>query len=210
VHARRVDSLALYEPVAFRMLAGDDEALHEVLRIAERVGSLAGAGRNHDAARVFVDFWSGAGYFDALPMPARSAIARRVVKVPLDFAAAMRWRPRAAELRSIAAPVLLLAGRDSPPVTRRISAALALELGCQVQECGAGHMGPLTEPECVNPRLEAFVAHAAKHSKQDSAACEIGLLQAAPTVRGTTTHEGVVPCTKDLLHAAPAQPCSAP
>ena len=182
VHGGRVDSLVLYEPVALRMLSGDDEAFRDVKRMAERATSLVGAGRNHDAAQAFVDFWNGSGYFESLPMPARSAIARRVAKVPLDFAAAMRWKPREAELRAIAAPVLLLAGRDSPQATRSICTALASALPrCEIEHCEAGHMGPLTDPDGVNPRIEAFVA---KHSKQESTSGEVALPQTATTVHG--------------------------
>lgn len=185
VHGARVDGLTLYEPVAFRLLAGDDEALRDVKHVAARVAHLVGAGRNQDAAQAFVDFWNGDGYFEALPMPARSAVARRVAKVPLDFGAAMRWQPRDADLRAIGVPVLLLRGRDSPAATRRICAALASALpNCELQECEAGHMGPLTHPDCVNPRVESFIARcaSAQHTKQDSAPGDIALMQAAPTV----------------------------
>ena len=95
----RVASLSLYEPVAFRMLDEDDADLFDHQAVVGQGSSPRGdRGVRHEAAKAFVDFWSGDGSYAALSLPAQANMARRVAKVPLDFAAAWRWpmrrRPR--------------------------------------------------------------------------------------------------------------------
>jgi len=68
------------------------------------------AGHRHDAARSFVDFWSGEGSYASLPLPAQASLARRVDKVPFDFRAVRSWPRDARELRVSVAPTLLLTG----------------------------------------------------------------------------------------------------
>jgi pimeloyl-ACP methyl ester carboxylesterase len=154
----RVASLSLYEPVVFRMLNEKDETLAGPMRVAELVAQFLAAGHRHDAAKAFVDFWSGEGSYASMPLPLQASIARRVDKVPLDFRAASSWPSRLADLRTIAAPTLLLAGNRSPAVVQRIHTLLALTLSnCRVGSFEAGHMGPITHAHRVNPWIEAFV-----------------------------------------------------
>lgn len=154
----RVASLALYEPVAFRMLDDEDPALVTVNRLAERVLRLALMGYRRDAARTFVDFWSGDGSYASLPLPQQMSIARRVDKLPLDFRAALSWLPVPADFGAIVAPTLLLGGRSSPTVVQRIVARVAEALpNCRTAAFDAGHMGPVTDALRVNPWFEAFL-----------------------------------------------------
>jgi pimeloyl-ACP methyl ester carboxylesterase len=154
----RVASLALYEPVAFRLLADDDPANVEVRRLSERVATLVASGHRHAAALAFVDFWSGNGSFAALPLPAQTAIARRVDKLPLDFQAARSWPRNAEDLRVVAAPTLLVTGDRSPAVVRRIHRMLMRFLpNARVAALDAGHMGPITDSARVNAWIEAFI-----------------------------------------------------
>ena len=158
LYGERTASLALYEPVVFRLLADDNPARAEVRWVAERVAGLVRAGRRHDAARVFVDFWSGSGSFDSMPLPVRASMARRIGKVPLDFKAADGWPQGIDEIRAIVAPTLLLVGGRSPAVAQRIVSRLAHLL--PDRRIGAfefGHMGPVTDPHRINPYIDAFV-----------------------------------------------------
>ena len=166
----RVASLSLYEPVVFRMLADEDAALVDLRRLAERVARLVEAGHRHDAARAFVDFWNGAGSYASMPLPAQVSVARRVDKVPLDFQATACWPQDPEDLRAIAAPTLLLAGRQSPTVVQRVHARLARELpNCRVGYFDSGHMGPVTDMHRVNPWIEAFVDICAEHDAASAA-----------------------------------------
>jgi pimeloyl-ACP methyl ester carboxylesterase len=154
----RVASLSLYEPVVFRVLDDEDEALADLKLRAERVARLIAAGHRYDAAQAFVDFWGGDGSYASLPLPVQVSIARRVDKLPLDFQAASCWPVSPEDLRSIVAPTLLLAGNRSPAVVQRIHSLLVGALpNCRVGSFDAGHMGPITDAHRINPWIEAFV-----------------------------------------------------
>lgn len=156
--SNRVASLSLYEPVAFRMLDDDDATLVDMRQRADHVARLVAAGRRHDAAQAFVDFWSGEGSYASLPLPAQAGIARRVDKLPLDFQAALSWPMRPADLHAIAAPTLLLAGTRSPAVVQRIHALLMRTLpDRRVGTIDSGHMAPITDADRVNSWIEAFL-----------------------------------------------------
>jgi pimeloyl-ACP methyl ester carboxylesterase len=62
------------------------------------------------------------------------------------------------DLRTIAAPTLLLAGNHSPAVIKGIVASLGRELpNRRVRWLDSGHMGPITDAHLVNPLIETFV-----------------------------------------------------
>jgi pimeloyl-ACP methyl ester carboxylesterase len=155
----RVASLSLYEPVAFGVLDDQDTELIRVRHVAEHVRRLIAAGFPADAAQVFVDFWSGDGSYASLPQAAQVSIASRVGKVPLDFLEASQWPLGPAELHTIVAPTLLLGGSRSPAVVQRILTVLADALpdGRRPGAFDAGHMAPVTDPDRINPWIEAFV-----------------------------------------------------
>lgn len=156
--SERVASLALYEPVVFRMLSDEDPSLAEARRLAEHVARLVAAGQRHDAAQAFVDYWSGDGKYASLPLPVRASVVRSVEKLPLDFQAAACWPLGPQDLRAILVPTLLLTGRRSPSVVRRIHALLARVLpNRRVGAFDCGHLGPITDADQVNPWFEAFV-----------------------------------------------------
>jgi pimeloyl-ACP methyl ester carboxylesterase len=161
----RVASLSLYEPVVFRILDDDDVVLGDMRRLAEHVSRLVAAGRRHDAAQAFVDFWSGDGSYASLPLPVQATIARRVDKLPLDFQAASCWPLGPEDLRAIVAPTLLLAGNRSPAVVQRIQTLLTRALpNCRVGSFDFGHMGPITDAHRVNLWIEAFVSIAERNA----------------------------------------------
>lgn len=156
--SERVASLALYEPVVFRVLNDADQALAAARQLAEQVTRLVAAARRHEAAQAFVDFWSGEGKYASLPLPVRASVVRRVEKLPLDFQAAACWPLGPEDLRAILAPTLLLTGRRSPAVVRRVHALLAHVLpNRRVGAFDCGHLGPITDAHQVNPWFEAFV-----------------------------------------------------
>jgi pimeloyl-ACP methyl ester carboxylesterase len=179
IRSERVASLALYEPVAFRILDNDDSELADMRRMAQRLSHLVATGRRLDAARAFVDFWSGGGTYASLPLPIQVSIARHVDKLPLDFQAALSWPLSAEELRAIVAPTLLLVGNRGPAVVQRIHAHLTRVLPNRgVGSFNAGHMGPITDPHRINPSIEAFLDICARRdagstaSRTEAAAAE--------------------------------------
>jgi pimeloyl-ACP methyl ester carboxylesterase len=71
----------------------------------------------------------------------------------------MRCRPRAADLRELALPTLILRGSDSPLPVQRICELLARTLPAARLETleGAGHMCPLTHADAVNRLIAAHI-----------------------------------------------------
>jgi pimeloyl-ACP methyl ester carboxylesterase len=156
-HGHRVASLSLYEPVAFGVLDGADPALAEFARQVDIVVQRIAMHRYHDAAQAFVDFWGGDGSYHALPLPAQTHLARRIPKVPLDFAAA-RGAPSGEACRAIDVPTLLLGGTRSPGVSQQIVSALSRRLRrCRTGWIDGGHMAPVNDAPRVNRLIEAFV-----------------------------------------------------
>ena len=162
----RVASVALYEPVAFAVLDAAERA--DVERLAEHVARHVEEGRIFDAARAFVDFWSGDGSFARLRLPAQAKMAARIAKVPLDFRAACGGPLDAG---AIGAPTLLLGGTRSPAVAQRIVATLTRTLPrVRTGWLDAGHMGPLTHAGAVDPLFEAFIDARVERDRADLAA----------------------------------------
>jgi len=170
-HGDRLASLALYDPVSFSLLGADDG----IDELAAEVARLVDAHRYHEATRAFVDFWSGEGKFMALPLPVQARLARRIAKVPLDFAAARTAPLRIADCRAITTPALLLGGSHSPAVAQRIVAALADALpNVRTAWIDAGHMGPVTDGLRINALIDAFIDACAPHgAARPAAATEI-------------------------------------
>jgi pimeloyl-ACP methyl ester carboxylesterase len=154
----RVASLALYEPVVFGILDRNDGALTDVTAVVRTIDRWLAAGQREDAARAFVDFWSGSGVFASMTPRARMAAVRGMDKVALDFQAASGWRPHPGDFQRTVVPALLMSGSRSPAVAQRIVSVLARSLpDGRVATLDAGHMGPITDALRVNPWIEAFI-----------------------------------------------------
>ncbi len=142
-----VRTLTLIEPVLFAAAPPDAERAAQGARLAELVAE----GRNTDAARVFLDRWGAAGGIDAMPAALHPALARQIALIvavdpTLSHDAAQLLRPGG--LEAIDAPVMLIAGAQSPPEIGQIVDALAARLPDvgRATVPQAGHMVPLTHP----------------------------------------------------------------
>lgn len=158
----RVRSLALYEPVLFSLLneeaadrPGPPPAMAEVNAVRIGIRRSLYSGRGTFAARLFVDYWSGPGAWDALDLRRREAIRDRMRKVDAEFDAVNCNQIKLDELRRIDVPVLLLRGEHTRRPARRIAELLASAIPDVTGEevPGAGHMGPLTHAGGVNARI---------------------------------------------------------
>jgi pimeloyl-ACP methyl ester carboxylesterase len=153
-YARLLSSLTLIEPVAFHLL--DDKS--GVAGVAGRVAQALASGDYEGGMAQFVDYWTP-GAWKLLPAARRSAMAARLAKVALDFHAAFNEPARAADLRGLELPTLILRGTDSPLPVQRICELLARTLPAARLETleGAGHMCPLTNAEAVNRLIAAHI-----------------------------------------------------
>nr|WP_254368053.1 alpha/beta hydrolase [Paracoccus sp. Z118] len=143
-----VRSLTLIEPVLFAALPSDHperDARVALLR------ALIAEGRSMDAVAGFLDRWGGAGGLPAMPKTVHPTLARQIELV-LDSNDALAHDTarilRDGGLEAIDAPVMLIAGSDSPPEMALIVDALAERLADvgRATVPGASHMLPLTHP----------------------------------------------------------------
>ena len=160
-HPQRVRSVTVYEPVLFGLLDRVEPAgaaLAESWSIARRVLERIAAGDRAVAAERFVDYWSGAGAWARLPAWQQAAIARRMDKTALDFAACFGDPMTLAELAGLPMPVHCLHGEHAPASTRAICRwlvdAAGFSGGCIA---AAGHLGPMTHAAEVNAAIRAFI-----------------------------------------------------
>jgi pimeloyl-ACP methyl ester carboxylesterase len=162
VHAPRVRSLALYEPTAFQLVAPGDLVIDATRRLAANFTDCTGDPVEAELqTRRFVDFWNGAGAFDAQPEPRRAALVRAMPKVRYDFRAIFGDAGHPEVLAALRVPTCLIAGRTTPACAHRVIAALAGAVRArEMHWVAAGHMAPVTHPERVNPLFEAFVRRA--------------------------------------------------
>ena len=179
VALRRRDSvvgLALYEPVLFSLVTrgtDDDPAAREIVATGLAIQDDVRSGRVERAARHFVDYWSGDGVWQTMDPRRRQAICARMPKVACEFAALFDDAVPLSAYTRLTMPVLWLEGETTrlPPqaVAGRLLPALADAR--HVRVAGAGHMGPLTQPEAVNGEIRRFVLglHPCRRSRPSQA-----------------------------------------
>lgn len=159
---RLVQSVVAYEPVLFRFLI-DDPTLHpaavDILGVAGAVRRSLARGALRDAAERFVDFWSGADAFAAMPTPAQDAIASRMPAVRAHFEALFREPLTLAGLRRLSLPMLFLRGDRTVNAMRCLMDVLREGLPRAAHESFAdlAHMGPVTHAARVNRRIAQFL-----------------------------------------------------
>jgi pimeloyl-ACP methyl ester carboxylesterase len=147
---QRVRSLTLYEPVRFALLRDDAPALwHEIVQAGRHIGALALAGRLDASAEAFVDYWSGAGTWQALPPKRQVAVRLRMPKVQAEFEALFGDALRLADLRRLTMPLRIVSGTRSPAPAQRVAELIADACASAdwVRLDGAGHMEPVLQPE---------------------------------------------------------------
>ena len=149
-------SLTLIEPVAFFLLphAGAHDAWSEIKAVSDGYAARIGAGETEAALRGFIDYWAGAGAWDAMDEPLRAQIRRSAPKIVLDFQLAFT-DPGLAPFGALKCPVRLLSGARSRNPTRRIASFLA-ELWPAARldvVADANHLLPVTHPELLRALL---------------------------------------------------------
>ena len=172
---RRISSLTLYEPVIFPVLfdeCADPDATLEMIRLVERFKRDYHRGELLQAARGFVDYWSGNGAWDAIPLPKQLRLAARTPAVLANFEALMTQQNPLSTLAQSGIATLYLSGEDSPACVQAIGSQFARQVPDAIRQRfrAMGHMGPITHAETVNARIERFIRHrAAQQYRQDYA-----------------------------------------
>jgi pimeloyl-ACP methyl ester carboxylesterase len=164
---KRIASLTLYEPSAFHLLpqigAAGRRAHAEISRVAQDTADRLLGGDCRSGAAYFIDYWNGAGAFQAMSPRVQAALTRWAPKIPLDFRALMQATAPLNAYATLACPALVLRGEHAPTPTRVIAEALVklLPHGRLRVVPGCGHMGPLTHAGLVVPSMVSHIAQAA-------------------------------------------------
>lgn len=118
------------------------------------------SGNYRDAVAVFVDYWNGAGAWDAMRPASQKALIRWAPKGPLDFRALIEDATLPSAYGRLRFPVLIMRGEYAPPPTRVIAEGLTdlLPMSQTTVIEGAGHMGPFTHAPTVSAWLAGHIA----------------------------------------------------
>lgn len=159
---RLVRSLVVYEPVLFRLVLDGfarQSRADEIYGVADSISKMLASGDTNSAARVFIDFWSGAGAWDSLPPGKQTSIAPRMQAVAQQFDALLNEPLQLSDLRRRNLPTKLVSGSRTPDITRRIAEVLRMALPTDAYEVieAAGHMGPITHSAEFNQRVVRFL-----------------------------------------------------
>lgn len=154
----QLGKLVLFEPVAFHLLPQIPDAgalWREVRALADALPGLPAEA----AAQRFIDYWQQDGFFAALPQRMQQQLSAQVAKVTLDFQALSQEPASLTDYAAaIQGEVLLFTGRRSREPAQRLAMALAEVLPqAELVALPCGHMGPVTEPELVNPLILQFL-----------------------------------------------------
>lgn len=160
----QVRSIAIYEPTLFWLvLAGDRPAdVDGIVGAATDAAAAFAEGRLEDGTRRFVDFWSGAGAWDRIPVERRPGIIDATRFIAHWAHAAIREATPLAAFTDIRVPVLVMSGEASPLSGRAPADLLARTLSAvapvtRTTFAGFGHMAPVTDPEPINAAIAAFL-----------------------------------------------------
>lgn len=163
---QRVLSVSVYEPVLFVLLnelAGEfgmpvPEAL-EITSVRIAIRRAVYSGRSAHAAKLFVEYWSGVGAWDALDARRQAAVTARMRKVDAEFDAAFYNAMPLAAYARLAMPVQLLWGEHTRRPTRLITDLLGRVVPdvARRELRGAAHLGPITHAAEVNAAIAGFL-----------------------------------------------------
>ena len=160
----RVERLVLIEPSLFYLLEqnGQRAAFREISALARFTTERLAAGAAHEAAKRFVDYWSGPGTWAQMPEGKQAALARLLPSIAPEWDAILSGTTSAAEWAALLPRhtlLMLSAGARGP--SRGTVQALWRHAGPNWKLTNiphAGHMAPLTHPHIVNPIVRGFLA----------------------------------------------------
>lgn len=159
----RLRSLTLIEPSCFHVLRsahGDhDHLLDEIRGVAEGVNRGVISGDYRRGMAGFIDYWSGAGSWDALSEARKAQFADLAVHIAHHFWSLLEEPTPLSAYAAIDVPTLILCGTKSPAPSRTIARLLAETLPQSRHRTvrDAGHMSPITHPADVNPLIVAHI-----------------------------------------------------
>jgi len=165
----RVRSIALFEPVTI-WLVQHHPAAESFLHLAKSVCRAVEVGLSLQAARRFIDFWSGPDTFSSLPNERQSAIVERMGKVRLDFIACLSECSALPAPGYLQMPALLMNGSDGLDLMRTNIRILRRAFGdSATAEIQGGHMAPVENRAHVDSAIASFI----RRSEHQTASTEL-------------------------------------
>jgi pimeloyl-ACP methyl ester carboxylesterase len=162
LHPSAVASVTVFEPVLFRWLldaAPASPAAREVVNVVETIRKYLGRGDAYRAAAPFLNYWSGIGTWEAMPVQRRDGAARRMRSVLANFDALFGDPLSPNELRRVRKPMLVLSGAETVASTRTLARLLRMALPDAEHEAipGLDHLAPVSHAGEVNARIVGFL-----------------------------------------------------
>lgn len=142
-------SLVLVEPNPFGILrAAGDHAYYDMFGAMTQVYFAEFNEGVSEAARHVVDFYGGAGSFDAFPQKVRDYVVATTQTNIRDWSAATAFEPPLIEYGKIDVPTLIIRGGKSHPAMMRIAELLAAHIHTASLTTieGGSHFLPATHP----------------------------------------------------------------
>ena len=158
-----VSAVAAYEPPAIEVMSEDDAG--EMMATVTRMATVAEEGRMADAVRTWFEFVATDDELaDAASLGVFEAMAPNVLvqlrEFPQVFESDWASSTDPSELAKISVPVLLLHGTQTIPDPWFIDSVRHVDehvADSRMREItGAGHLGPILEPEAVADELKRF------------------------------------------------------
>jgi pimeloyl-ACP methyl ester carboxylesterase len=146
---RAVRTISVFDAVAFGVLDADDD--RDARAILDAL-DLSWDSRER-WLRTFVEFWSGAGAWDALRGDARDEFLRTAWVIREGVRSLMEDRTPAKAFAKLGVPALVVTGELSPLPARRVIERLAQAIPYARHAIvpGVGHLAPVTNTREVNP-----------------------------------------------------------
>ena len=161
---RKVQSLTLVEanPLGILKTAGDSD-LYAMFGAMTRTYFAAFDAGQPDAARHVIDFYGGAGTYDAFPPKVRDYIVATTASNIRDWSSGTAFEPPLSDYAKISAPTLVMRGGDGHPAMRRIAELLAATIpGAHMETIrGGSHFLPASHPADVVQLIKGHVAASA-------------------------------------------------
>lgn len=149
----RVGRITLVDPIVVSVLRETQEEAG-FAEMEDQYQRFMAVSEPTDAARVFVEHWSGEGTWPYLGDRARRSIIEAVPKMRLEMAASRGDATVLADLLTFRPQATVLVGERTRVAPQAVARQLARALGVPVTTvAGAGHMIPVTHPDAVVQRL---------------------------------------------------------
>jgi pimeloyl-ACP methyl ester carboxylesterase len=153
-------SLTLVEATPHHLLRSAGEFdLHASFRSMTHTYFAEFAEGKKDTARHVVDFYGGAGTFDAFPSKVRDYVVKTTPNNVRDWASATTFDPPLSNYRRLATPTMVVRGGNGHPAMMRIAELISASIpGARLETvAGGSHFLPASHPKQIARLIEAHI-----------------------------------------------------